>query len=59
MLRPFIQEPGGGGGGEAGVFCFDRDIINQTIKTRTTCFMHEPKITGTITINGDGTLLVL
>jgi hypothetical protein len=45
-------------GGDASVFCFVRDIVDQVILDRTTCFMHEPKITGTITIQGDGTMLV-
>lgn len=58
---PGIQEPAEAGtpGSGDGTLCFDRDITDQTIADRETCFMHEPKITGTITIQGDGTMLVL
>jgi len=38
--------------------CFSRDISSMTIPTRTTCFGHAPLLTGTLTIQGDGTFLV-
>jgi len=46
------------GGGGSSQPCFSRDISSMTIPTRTTCFAHEPLITGTLTIQGDGTFLV-
>ena len=39
--------------------CVSRDITSKTIQTRETCFFNEPVITGTITIQGDGRMLVI
>ena len=50
-----IDAIGTGGGAQP---CFARDISSMTVPTRTTCFAHEPLITGTLTIQGDGTFLV-
>jgi len=54
--RILVSSVGGGGGSSQP--CFSRDISSMTIPTRTTCFAHEPLITGTLTIQGDGTFLV-
>lgn len=55
-MQTFIQEPGGSGSVSD---CLSRDITNKTIATRTTCLFNEPIITGTITIQGDGRMLII
>jgi len=39
--------------------CLNRDQTSRTILARKTCLFNNPEITGRITVNGDGRMLVL